>query len=180
MKTGFFWCVAMCVGLGLLVTGCAWGVVRDAETGEGVEGASVIWVDSGGAAGAIVTGDSGLYRFDATLGEPIPARGPATFIVLAPGYQTLVTTRDVEYDDNAVNIWEIQSFALTRIATPTAVPTSSPVPTATPVPSATPVPTATPVLSATPVSSATPVLTASPTLAPKATATPVPTATGIS
>ena len=94
MKTRLVWCVAVLAGVGLLLTGCAWGVVRDAETSEGVEGASVIWVDSGGAAGAIVTGDSGLYRFDATQGDRIPARGLTTFIVLAPGYQTLVTTRE--------------------------------------------------------------------------------------
>ena len=62
----------------------------------------VIYVDSRGAAGAKVAGDNGLYRFDATQGDRIPARGIATFIVLAPGYQTLVTKRDVEYDDNDV------------------------------------------------------------------------------
>jgi hypothetical protein len=175
MKTGFFWCVAMCVGLGLLVTGCAWGVVTDAETGEPIEGASVIWVDSTGAAGAEVVGDNGLYRFDATQGGRIPARGLATFVVLAPGYQTLVTTRDVEYDDNATNVWEIQNFVLARKPTATATPTSSPVPTATVTltPTITPTATVTRTLTPTPTRTATPTQTPTPT----ATDTATPTAT---
>jgi hypothetical protein len=173
MKTGFFWCVAMCVGLGLLVTGCAWGVVTDAQTGEPIDGASVIYIDSSGAAGAKVVGDNGLYRFDATQGDRIPAKGPATFIVQAPGYQTLVTKRDVEYDDSAVNVWEIQTFQLTRKATPT--PTPAPALTATPTP--TPTRTATPTATRTPTRTPTPTATHTPT--PAATATPAtPTATG--
>ncbi len=164
MKTRLAWCVAVLAGVGLLVTGCAWGVVTDAETGEGVEGASVIYVDSSGAVGAKVAGDNGLYRFDAVEGDRIPAKGLATFIVLAPGYQTLVVERDVEYDDNDVYIWEIQSFALTRKKVPAPTPTPSPVPTAaptqTPTPTVTPSPTPTPTATATAV--ATPTATVSP------------------
>jgi hypothetical protein len=168
MKTGFFWCVAMCVVLGVLVTGCAWGVVTDAQTGQPIDGASVIYVDSSGGAGAKVVGDNGLYRFDATQGDRIPARGPATFIVQAPGYQTLVTKRDVEYDDSAVNVWEIQTFQLTRKATPTPAPASTA--TLSPTPSSTPTRTATPTATRTP----TPTATRTPT--PTATATDMPTA----
>jgi len=169
--------IAVCAGVGLLVTGCAWGVVTDTETGEPVEGASVIYVDSSGAANAKVTGDSGLYRFDATEGDRIPATGPATFIVLAPGYQTLVVKRDVEYDDNALNIWEIQSFELTRKASPT--PTSPPAPTATPsrTPTRTPTPTVTRSPTPTPTRTATRSPTPTPTPTATATATATPTAT---
>ena len=171
MKTrGVGWIVVL-AGLALLVTGCAWGVVTDAETGEPVEGASVICVDSQGVANAKVTGDSGLNRLDATQGDRIPATGPATFIVVAPGYNTLVVKRDVEYDDNAVNVWEIQSFELTRKATPTAMPTSSPSPTRT----ATRTPTATVTRSPTPTPTATATATATPT--PTATTAPTATAT---
>jgi hypothetical protein len=139
-KKGFFWCVALSAGLVLLFTGCAWGVVTDAQTGAGIEGASVTWVDSTGAEGAMVTGHAGLYRFDATLGDRIPARGIATFMVLAPGYQTLVTQRDVEYDDSTVNFWETQNFALSRLVTATPPPaiTVTPMPTLTPMPTAIP------------------------------------------
>jgi hypothetical protein len=183
MKTrGVGWMV-MLAGLALLLTGCAWGVVTDAETGAAIEGASVIWIDSTGAAGAMVTGDNGLYRFDATLGDRIPATGPATFIVIAPGYNTLVVTRDVEYDDNDVNIWEIQSFELTRKPTPTATVTRTP--TATPTRTATPTPTATRTATPTPTPTAagteTPTVTGTPAT-PTATAadTATPTATGTS
>ena len=168
MKTGFFWCVAMCVVLGVLVTGCAWGVVTDAQTGQPIDGASVIYVDSRGAAGAKVVGDNGLYRFDATQGDRIPATGPATFIVQAPGYQTLVTKRDVEYDDSAVNVWEIQTFQLTRKVTPT--PTPAPALTLTITPTATVTRTLTP----TPTRTRTPTPTATATDTPTAAATPTP------
>jgi hypothetical protein len=169
---GVGWMVVL-AGLGLLVTGCAWGVVTDAQTGEPVDGASVIYVDSRGAAGAKVVGDNGLYRFDATQGDRIPARGLATFIVLAPGYQTLVTKRDVEYDDNATNVWEIQNFELTRKATPT--PTFSPSPTRTPTLTPTPTRTAAPTATRTPTP--TPTATATATATPTATASPTATST---
>ena len=168
MKTkGVGWIVVL-AGLALLVTGCAFGVVTDAQTGEPVDGASVIYIDSSGAAGAKVVGDNGLYRFDATQGDRIPARGLATFIVMAPGYQTLVVKRDVEYDDNAVNVWEIQNFELERKATPTATPTG----TVTRTPTLTPTRTATPTHTATRTSTP----TRTPTATRTATATPTPTA----
>jgi hypothetical protein len=165
--------LALVAGVALLLTGCAWGVVTDAQTGEPVEGATVIWVDSGGAAGAIVTEEHGLYGFDATQGDRIPARGLATFVVLAPGYQTLVTQRDVQYDDNSENIWEIQNFALTRKATLTPTRTATPLPTATPTPTRTRTPTATCTAAPTP----TPTATATATETATATATETPTAT---
>ena len=162
MKTRIVWYSALLVGLAFLITGCAFGVVTDAETGEPIDGATVIYVDSAGAAGAKLTGDSGLYRFDATEGDRIPGRGPATFVVLAPGYQVLRVARGLAYDDNDLGTWEIQNFELTRLHTPTR--------TATPVPSSTLTATAT----LTPTRTRTPTPTATPTPTP----TPTPTATG--
>jgi hypothetical protein len=175
---GICW-IAVCAALGLLLTGCAWGVVTDAQTGEPIDGATVIWVDSEGAAGAIVTEEHGLYGFDATQGDRIPAKGPATFIVLAPGYETLVVQRDVQYDDNAENIWEIQNFALTRKATPTPRRTATPLPTATPTPTRTPTRTSTPTATCTapPTPTATATATETATATPTATASPTATAT---
>ncbi len=131
MKKRFAWLVVVCTGLGLLVTGCAWGVVTDAQTGAPVNGASVIYVDSQGNVSSKVTGPSGLYGFNALQGDRIPASGPVRFVVLAPGYQTLVVERDVQYNDNSAGTWEVQSFELIRKPTSTATPTSSPVATTT-------------------------------------------------
>lgn len=174
MKTRLAWCVAVFTGLGLLFSGCVWGVVTDAETGEGVEGASVVYVDSEGEAAAKLTGEGGHYQFDGLAGDSIPAIGSTKFIVLAAGYETLVVERDVQYDDSDDHAWEVQMFELTRLATPTPRPT--PVPTATPTP--TPVPTSTPTpvpgATSTPTSIATPTSTAAPTSTPTATATATP------
>jgi len=180
MKTRLGWCVAVCAALGLLVTGCAWGVVTDAQTGAPVEGARVVCVDSGGNVNAKMTGAAGLYRFDAFQGDRIPGPGRATFVVIAPGYQTLLTQRDVRYDDNDLHTWEIQSFELTRIGAPTPTPASSPLPTATPSRTATRTstatvtrsPTPTPTPTATPTPTRTPTATATATDTPAATATP--------
>jgi hypothetical protein len=162
MRTRLIWCAALSVGFGLLVTGCAWGVVTNAETGEPVEGARVIYVDSEGTANTKLTGASGLYRFDAVEGDRIPAKGPTTFIVLAPGYQVLRVQRDLEYDDNAPGTWEIQNFELTRLLAPTRTPM--------PMPSSTPTATVTPSRTPTP----TPTHTPTPTPTPTATATQTP------
>jgi len=163
------------VGLVFLVTGCAWGVVTDTQTGEPIDGARVIYVDSQGAANSTFSGPSGLYRFDATKGDRIPGRGPATFIILAPGYQTLVVGRNLLYNDNDLGTWEIQNFQLTRIFTPTGTPTPAPSLTPTATQTGTTTPTVTPTLTATPTRTPTPTRTATPTAA--ATGTPAPTST---
>ena len=166
MKTRIVWRIGLFVGLAFLITGCAWGVVTDTETGEPIDGARVIYVDSEGAANAKVSGPSGLYRFDAGLGDRIPASGRTTFLVLAPGYQTLVVARNVGYDDNDLGTWEVQNFELIRVRTPTSTPT--PVPSSTPTATVTRTPTPTP----------TPTRRATPTPTPTATgATETPTAT---
>lgn len=167
MKTRLAWCVAMFAGLGLLFSGCVWGVVTDAETGAGVAGASVVYVDSEGEASAKLTGEGGHYQFDGLAGDSIPAIGSTRFIVLAPGYQTLVVQRDVAYDDSDDHAWEVQMFELTRLRTPT--PTPVPTSTPTPVPGATSTPT--------PTATRTPTATLSPTSTPTAAATATATAT---
>ena len=123
MKTRLALCVAVLAGLAVLVSGCAWGVVIDADTGAGIEGASVVYIDSESRINAKLTGDNGLYRFDATEGDQIPTTGRTTFIVLADGYQTLVVERNVAYNDNDAGTWEVQSFELTKKPTPTATAT---------------------------------------------------------
>lgn len=164
MKTGLAWCVAVLAGLAVLASGCAWGVVTDADTGEGIEGASVVYVDSDGRIAAKLTGDNGLYRFDATEGDPIPATGSTRFIILAPGYQTLVVERNVAYNDNDAGTWEIQSFELSKRPTPTRTPTPAPTATRTPRPTAT--------RTATPTPTRTPTATATTAVTPTATSTP--------
>jgi len=174
MNARLAWFVAVLAGLAVLVTGCAWGVVTDARTGAPVEGARVVYVDSEGSANASLTNAGGLYQFDAAAGDRIPTTGRTTFIVLAPGYQTLVSQRDVRYDDSETHVWEVQSFQLTRIS----VPTPTPRPTATVLPTLTPRPSSTPTRSVTP--SPTPTPTATPTPTPTPTATPTATATATS
>ncbi len=98
--------------LGLLLVGCAWGVVTDAQTGQPIVGAQVTFQDSTGGTGTVVTGAGGLYAFDAVNGQPIPAKGPVTYTVTAPDYHSLTVQRDVQYDDFDQGVWEIQSFAL--------------------------------------------------------------------
>ncbi|MGA2286330.1 MAG: carboxypeptidase regulatory-like domain-containing protein [Dehalococcoidia bacterium] len=101
----------------VFVSGCMWGVVRDAGTGAGIEGATVQYVDSQGNTGSTTTTAFGLYFFNASIG--FPAIGPAQLNVSAPGYATLSTTRPILYDDNPnatladlSTFWEVQSFDL--------------------------------------------------------------------
>jgi Tol biopolymer transport system component len=104
--------------IALLASGCLWGVVTDADTGVGLTGATVSYTDSEGHSQSTTTIANGLYAFDIATG-PIPAVGPATFEVNAPGYEPLTATRSIQYNDNPnassdnpSSIWEIQSFAL--------------------------------------------------------------------
>jgi hypothetical protein len=108
------------VGLALMVlmTGCMWGIVRDTTTGAPISGAKVSYTDSQGSSATATTGANGVYAFDFASG-PIPAVGPASFVVSARGYETLATTRQLAYDDNASgslanpsSLWEVQDFSL--------------------------------------------------------------------
>jgi hypothetical protein len=110
--------VAVGLALVVLMTGCMWGVVTDVNTGAPVPGATVSYTDSQGRSGTATTDANGLYAFDSASG-PIPAVGPASFVVSAGGYDTVSTTRELAYDDNASgtranpsSMWEVQNFSL--------------------------------------------------------------------
>ncbi len=115
IKTGLV--VPILALLALFLPGCMWGVVRDAGTGVGIEGATVSYTDSQGNTGSTTSTTFGLYLLNASTGFPVI--GSSQFDVSAPGYSTLTTTRSVLYDDNPnatladlSSFWEVQSFDL--------------------------------------------------------------------
>lgn len=107
------------VTIASLASGCLWGVVRDAETGAPVSGATVSYADSQGHTGWTLTDANGVYAFDPAKG-PVPAIGPASFEVTKPEYEPLTAAGLlIEYNDNArailsdpLSFWEIQNFEL--------------------------------------------------------------------
>lgn len=126
----------------LLASGCMWGVVTDANTGAPISGAQVSYTDSQGRSATAMTDANGVYAFDSTSGA-IPAIGPVSAAVSAPGYQTLSEPRQVGYDDNPnatvdnpSSFWEAQHFALTPASVPP--PPPAPAPTQSPPPTITP------------------------------------------
>jgi hypothetical protein len=75
--------------------------------------------------GTAITNSSGLYWFDQATG-PIPATGPVTVNVGAPGYSSLSLPTLVEYNDNPnasvanlSSFWDVQSFVLAPWGMPT-------------------------------------------------------------
>jgi len=101
-----------------LASGCLWGVVRDADTTTPVRGVTVRYTDAEGRTNWTRTDANGIYTFDQASG-PVPAAGPASFQVSAPGYEPLTTTRPIAYDDgpnasldDASTFWEVQHFKL--------------------------------------------------------------------
>jgi predicted DsbA family dithiol-disulfide isomerase len=112
--------IAVLVGaMALLASGCMWGVIRDAETGGALPGATVSYTDSYGHTGSTTTDANGIYVFDQSRG-PVPAMGPVTIQVNAAGYGPSAESRQVAYDDgpqpalsNLSSFWEVQSFGLT-------------------------------------------------------------------
>ena len=107
--------------MAVLASGCLWGVVKDAETGAGVSGATVTYTDAYGHTGSTTTGPSGLYAFDSATG-PYPAAGPVTFQVSKAGYESVTVPRTVAYDDNAnatltnlSSFWDVQHFELSVV-----------------------------------------------------------------
>jgi sugar lactone lactonase YvrE len=106
------------LSVALFASACMWGVVRNADTGTGIQGATVTYTDSYGHTGSTTSGAGGLYFFDSATGA-IPAIGPVDIEVSAPGFATLDTTRIVQYGDNPnatlanlSSFWEVQSFDL--------------------------------------------------------------------
>src|SRR5512140_2864584 len=117
--------LALLLALGLLASGCMAGVVVDDTTGQRVPGATVRYTDSQGTMHRVLADSAGVYRFDRVAGVA-PAAGPITIEVRAPGYQTLTTTRVVDYRDNPgatlsdlSSFWEIQNFSLKPLAATT-------------------------------------------------------------
>lgn len=107
------------VSVTVLASGCLWGVVSDAETGDPLPVVTVVVTDANGNTYQTGTNASGLYAFDIADG-PVPATGPATFELTAPGYEPLTATGLlIEYNDNPhasssdlSSFWEIQYFQL--------------------------------------------------------------------
>jgi hypothetical protein len=121
----YLWPIAAALGAAmLLVSGCMWGVVKDANTGSPVSGATVKVTDSNAVTYTTTTDANGWYAFDQATG-PVPAMGPVTVEVSAPGYSSLTVPRLVQYDDNPnattsdlSSFWEAQGFTLAPVTTP--------------------------------------------------------------
>jgi hypothetical protein len=106
------------IALALMMSGCLWGFVRDAETDAGVAGVTVAYTDAAGNTGSTTTDANGLYAFDIADG-PVPATGNASFEISADGYHTKTESRLIEYNDNPSasidspsSFWEVQHFTL--------------------------------------------------------------------
>jgi hypothetical protein len=95
----------LCVGIALLASGCMWGMVRDANTGAPIGGATVTYTDSTGATASTTTDASGQYSFAEAYW---PAPGPVNLRVDASGYKPL--TQQVQYDEGSPPLWGVQSL----------------------------------------------------------------------
>jgi Carboxypeptidase regulatory-like domain len=112
-------CTLLIAGAALLASGCLWGVVMDKDTFGPIAGANVSYVDSYGHTGTTTTDSHGIYAFDQAAG-PIPAAGPVTINVSAPGYNSFSLPAQVHYDHNPnaslanlSSFWDVESFVLT-------------------------------------------------------------------
>ena len=101
----------VCCAVVLVLAGCVSGQVTDAVTGQPIAGATITFHDAEGNAGAVTTGEAGLYSLNGLAG-PKPAAGLVQFEVSAPGYATLRLERDLQYDDNEQHTQAIESFYL--------------------------------------------------------------------
>jgi hypothetical protein len=106
------------VAAAVLFSGCLWGVVVDAETGDPLPGVTVNYVDMNGMSGSAVTNADGMYIIDQADG-PVPAMGPISFQIYEPGFEPQTAARLLEYNDNPnattadlSTFWEVQSFDL--------------------------------------------------------------------
>jgi len=108
------------VALALLASGCLWGFVTDADTGDPIPGATVAYTDADGNTGSTTTDADGFYAFD-TADGPVPVSGSVDFEVSADGYHTKTESRPIAYNDglspslsDPSSFWEVQSFTLHR------------------------------------------------------------------
>jgi hypothetical protein len=145
---------------GLLTCGCMWGHVYDANTGDEVPGATILWVDAKGwNSGSMTTGlfwAPGLYVFDCKVGD-VSHYNPATFTITAPGYSPLVVQREILYDDNpnatfddCSSFWDINDFYLVPLPPTSGLAPHTPVPPPTATPTVAHPPTPTPTRTPTP------------------------------
>ncbi len=105
--------VVLCIGAALLASGCMWGMVKDANTGAPISGATVTYTDSTGATASTTTDAGGQYSFD-QAGRPAP--GPVNVRASAPGYEPV--TIQVEYDGNPSGFGEVHYLTPVGSATP--------------------------------------------------------------
>jgi len=104
--------------LAILMTGCMWGIVTDAETGDPIVGAEVTYTDSNNNSGTATTDGSGVYAFD-QADVVVPAAGAVSFEITALGYEPQTAARLVQYDDsngslaNLSTFWDVQHFSMT-------------------------------------------------------------------
>jgi WD40 repeat protein len=110
--------IVISAAVAFLLSGCMWGFVTDAGSGDPIGGATVSYTDAKGHTGSTTTSAIGLYSFDQAVG-PYPAPGTAAMEISAPGHDTLTTTLVAAYDDNPnatladlSSFWEARSFGL--------------------------------------------------------------------
>jgi hypothetical protein len=99
-----------------LACSCMWGVVRNANTGAPVAGASVTFWDENGNERTTMTDANGIYYFDPSTAAPA-ALGDVTFFVTGPNTEARREKRPVDYAENPgaslsnlSSFWEVQTF----------------------------------------------------------------------
>ena len=99
-----------------LMAACVWGVVRDADTGAGIEGAVVTFKDVNGKTYTATTDEGGIYVISPQTSGGIVAVGTVTAKVEADGYDSYSNFRGVNYQDGLLGGWpsDKQDFDLTR------------------------------------------------------------------
>jgi len=100
----------------LVMSACLWGVVSDADTGAGIEGAVVAIKDANGKTYTATTDEAGIYVISPQTSGGIPAIGTVTAKVEAEGYDDYSNFRGVNYQDGLLGGWpsDKQDFDLTR------------------------------------------------------------------
>jgi hypothetical protein len=99
------------------MSACLWGVVSDADTGAGIEGAVVTIKDANGKTYTATTDEAGIYVISPQTSGGIPAIGTVTAKVDAEGYDDYSNFRGVNYQDGLLGGWpsDKQDFDLTRV-----------------------------------------------------------------
>ena len=106
----------LAVAVSLALSACVWGVVNDADTGAGIQGAVVTLKDVNGKTYTATTDEAGIYVISPQTSGGIPAIGTVTAKVEAEGYDTYSNFRGVNYQDGLLGGWpsDKQDFNLSR------------------------------------------------------------------